>query len=109
MLSIIQIEIFYYYNLDLDNNLYIDFVDLLKRALRLLSTKKKLIDLVWTDKKSDQIEDLVNKYKRKAQINSVTNYSVLLPVFAFQSLITISILTTYSGTANYQLVKIKID
>lgn len=52
----------YCYKLDPDNNLHIDFADLLKKALALLEAKKKLVDLVWTDKKSDQIENLMIKY-----------------------------------------------
>lgn len=30
--------------------------------------------MVWTDKKSDGIEDVVNKYEIKTQISSTTNY-----------------------------------
>ena len=37
-----------------------DFADLLKKALGLLGAKKKLVDLVCTDKKSNCIEDLVD-------------------------------------------------
>lgn len=46
LLSIIQIKIFYYYKLDLDNYLFINFANLLKKILRVLRNKKKLVDLI---------------------------------------------------------------
>lgn len=63
--SIIQIEMFYCYELDPDNDLYMDFANLLKKALELLEAKKKLIDLVQRDKKSNRIEELINKCEKK--------------------------------------------
>ena len=52
-----------------------DFVDLLKKALGLLGAKKKLVDLVRIDKKSDRIENLVEKCKTKTWL------SIILPLY----------------------------
>lgn len=100
---------FYYYELALDDDLYIDFADLLKKALGLLGAKKKLVDLVWTDKKSNRIEDLVNKYEIKTQINSTANYSSFLPVFAFQPSVTMHIPTTYCSISDSRPADNKIN
>ena len=61
-----------------------NFADLLKKALGLLGAKKKLVDLVWTDKKSDRIENLVDKCEKKTQISSTTKYSAFLSKSGFQ-------------------------
>lgn len=100
---------FYCYKLDSDNNLHINFADLLKKALGLLGAKKKLVNLVWIDKKSDQIEDLVDKCKKKTQISSAANYSTILPESALQPLIVTFIPTTFSGVANSWPINKKID
>lgn len=63
--STIQIEMFYCYELDPDNDLYMDFANLLKKALELLEAKKKLIDLVQRDKKSNRIEEFIDKCEKK--------------------------------------------
>lgn len=109
MSSIIWIKIFYHYELDPDNDLHMDFADLLKKALELLGVKKKLVNLVWIDKKSDKIEDLVNKYEVKTQICSPANFSASLPASAFQPSITMPIPTIYSGIADPRPVDSKID
>lgn len=100
---------FYYYKLDSNNNLHIDFINLLKKGLRLLETKKKLVDLVWMDNKSDRIENLIDKYEKKTQISSATKYSIFLPHSTFQLLVAIFIFTIYSGLANFWLIDKKID
>lgn len=100
---------FYCYKLDPDNNLPMDFVNLLKKALGLLGAKKKLVDLVWTDKKSDQIKDLVDKYEKKTQISSAANYSTFLPKSVFQTPVTTLIPITHCGAANSWPVNKKID
>lgn len=74
---------FYRYELDPDDDLNMDFADLLKKALGLLGAKKKLVDLVRMDKKNDRIEDLVDKCEKKTQISSATNYFNPLPESAF--------------------------
>ena len=107
--STIQTEMFYRYELDPDDDLHMDFADLLKKALGLLGAKKKLVDLVRTDKKSDRIEDLVDKCEKKSQISFATNYSAPLPESAFQPPIATLIPTTYSGAADSQPEDKKID
>lgn len=42
-----------------------------------------MVDLVQIDKKSNKIENIVNKYDIKTQISSATKHSASLPVSAF--------------------------
>lgn len=77
-----------------------EFANLLKKALGLLGVKKKLVDLVLTDKKSDQIEDLVDKYKKKTRISFAANYFALLPKSAFQLPVATLIPMTPFGAAD---------
>ncbi len=42
-----------------------EFTNLLKKSLRLLGAKKQMVDIARTDKKSDRIEDPVDKCKKK--------------------------------------------
>ena len=69
----------------------------------------KLVDLVRTDKRSDRIEDLVNKYETKIQISFAANYSAPLPESVFQPPVATRISTTHSGTADSRPVDKKID
>lgn len=107
--STIQTEMFYRYELDPDDHLHMDFADLLKKALGLLGAKKRLVDLVRTDKRSDQIEDLVDKCEKKTRISSAINYSTPLPDSAFQPPVATSIPIIYSGAADPRPVDKKID
>lgn len=107
--STIQTEMFYRYELDPDDDLHMDFADLLKKALGLLGAKKKLVDLVRTDKKSDRIEDLVDKCEKKTRISSAANYSTPLPDSAFQPPVATPMPTTYATTADPRPVDKKID
>lgn len=93
---------FYHYELDPDDDLHMDFTDLLKKAFELLGTKKKLVDLVRTNKKTDRIEDLIDKCKKNNQICSAINHSTPLPESTFQILVAIFINTIYSGLAHFQ-------
>lgn len=86
-----------------------DFADLLKKALKILGAKKKLVDLVWTDKKSDWIENLIDKCEKKTQISFATNYSTFLSKSAFQPPVATFIPITYFGAANSRPVDKKID
>lgn len=109
LLSVIPMELFYYYKLNPDNDLNINFANLLKKTLGFLRTKKKLVDLVQIANKSDQIEDLVNKCEKKTQISFVTNYFTLLPKSAFQPLVATLITKIYFGAVDLQPVDRKID
>lgn len=99
---------FYRYKLDPDDDLYMNFADLLKKALGPLGAKKKLVDLVWTDKKSDWIKDLVDKCENKIRISSAINYSTPLPDSVFQPPVATFIPITYSGAVDPRPVDKKI-
>lgn len=64
---------FYRYKLDPDDNLNMEFADLLKKAIELLRAKKKLACLVHIEKKGQKIENLVEIYDNKTRINSTSN------------------------------------
>lgn len=49
------------YLLDLNDNLNMNFVNLLEKIIRLLRAKKKLANIIQFEKKSYKIEDLVEK------------------------------------------------
>lgn len=91
---------FYRYKLDPDNDLHINFADLLKKALKLLRAKKKLVDLVQTDEKSNRIEDLIDKCEKKTRISFAANYSTPLPNSTFQPPVATSMPTTYTIIAD---------
>lgn len=52
---------FYRYELDSDNDMNMNFDDLLKKAIRHLEAKKKLASLIHVKKKNQEVEDLVQK------------------------------------------------
>lgn len=55
------------------------FIDWLQKTLRLHGAQKQMVNLVITDKKSDWIEDLVDKYEINSRISSsVDNFFFLL-------------------------------
>lgn len=56
---------FYYYDLDLDDDQDIDLGNLLKNTPRLFKVKKQLVNLVFIEKKSNHIQNLVEKYETK--------------------------------------------
>lgn len=49
------------YSLKQDDDLNMDFEDLLKKAKGLLGAKKKLVSTVQVEKKSKRVEDLIEK------------------------------------------------
>ena len=100
---------FYRYKLDPDDNLHMDFTDLLKKALGLLGAKKKLVDLVCTDKRMNRIEDLVDKCEKNTRISSAINHSTLLPESAFQPPVAVPINTVSSSAAHFQPLDKKLD
>lgn len=100
---------FYRYKLDPNDNLHMDFINLLKKALGLLGAKKKLVDLVCIDKKTDHIEDLIDKYEKNIQISSAINHSTFLPKFAFQPPVAVPINITYSNRTHSQSLDKKLD
>ncbi len=68
--STVQTEMFYRYKLDPDDDLEMDFTDLLEKALGLLGAKNQMVNIVRNDKRSDRIEDLVDKCEKKSRIGS---------------------------------------
>lgn len=100
---------FYCYELNPNDDQHMDFTNLLKKLLGLLGVKKKLIDLVRKDKKSDRIEELREKCERKTRISSAIYYSTLLPESVFQSPITTFRNIIYSNAADSWPVDKKIN
>ncbi len=66
-------EMFCRYSLDPDDDLHIDFDDLLKKVMGLLGAKKKLASMVQVEKESQGIEDLVEKCNQRTRISSTPN------------------------------------
>lgn len=65
--SYLQTEMFYRYELDPDDDLKMDFDDLLKKAMGLLGAKKKLASLVQVEKAGQEVENLVGKCDYKPE------------------------------------------
>lgn len=72
-------EMFCRYELDPDDDLNMDFDDLLKKAMGLLGAKEKLASLVQVEKESQGVEDLVEKCDYKTRISSTPNRLVTSP------------------------------
>lgn len=90
---------FHRYKLDPDDDLDKESINLLKKAPRLLRAKKQIMAMVYTDKKNDWIEDLVDKCKKKLGIGSLSNNLTQLSRSAFQSFILSSASIFYSNGA----------
>lgn len=75
--------------MDSDDNLELDFQELLKRIVKILKLRKKLGSIVKSNKRNSQVSDLVNRCDEEALISSSTNPSA--PVFSstFKSSITV--------------------
>lgn len=69
---------FYQYSPDLNDNLNIDFDNLLKKAMGLLGAKQKLVSIVQVEKKSQEVENLVKRYNHKTCISSTFDYVITL-------------------------------
>ncbi len=93
---------FYRYELDLDDDLNIDFDDLSKKTIGLLKAKKKLASLVQVEKKSQEVEDLVEKCDYKTRISS-TPYRLFMrsPIPTFQPPILPTYTPVQTGSADY--------
>lgn len=50
------------YKLDSDDDLKINFDDLLKKIIEPLKAKKKLVNIVQVEKENQEVENLVKKY-----------------------------------------------
>lgn len=100
---------FHHYKLDPDDDLDIESINLLKKAPRLLRAKKQIMAMVYTDKKNDRIEDLVDKCEKKLGIGSLSNNLTQLSRSAFQSFILSSASIFYSNGARVWPAYQKID
>ena len=108
--SHLQTEMFNRYELDPDNDLNIDFDHLLKKAMALLGAKKKLASLVQVEKRSQEVEDLVEKCDYKTRISSIPNRRFMQsPISIFQPPIRPTHTPVQIGSADYQPVDKKID
>ena len=76
----LQNEMFIRYELDPDDDVNIDFDDLLKKAMRLLIVKKKLSNFVHVEKESQGVEDYVIKCECKSRISSNPSCFVMPPL-----------------------------
>lgn len=68
--SHLQTKIIYRYELAPDDDLTMDFDDLLKKVMGLLGAKKELLSLVYVEKEGKGMEDLVGKCDHKTRVNS---------------------------------------
>lgn len=64
---------FYQYELDPNDNLNIEFNDLLKKVIGLLEAKKKLSSLVNIKKEGQEIENFIEKFNYKTCISFTPN------------------------------------
>ncbi len=103
-------EMFYRYSLDLDDDLNIDFDDLLKKAMGFLETKKKLANMVQVKKESQGIEDLVEKCNHRTRISSIFNCVItLFFVSTFQPLNFPAATFVQIANTDYQSIDKNID
>ena len=101
---------FYRYELDPDNDLNMEFDDLLKKAMGLLGAKKKLASLVHVEKEGQEVEDLVEKCDYKTRVSPTPNHLLTPPsVPAYQPPILPAITSVQTSSADYRPVDKKID
>ncbi len=77
-----------------------DFKHPLKKALALLGSKKRRIDLIYTNMKNDRITDLVDKCKQKSKIISTLTTTASFPKSVFYPLIAPGVIATPDLTLN---------
>lgn len=108
--SHLQTEKFYQYELDPNNNLNMEFDNLLKKAMGLLEAKKKLATLVHVKKEDQEVGELVEKCDYKAQISSNPNrLFISLSMPTYQSPILPAVSSFQAGGAEYWPVDKEID
>ena len=106
----LQTEMFYRYELEPNDDVNIDFDDLLKKAMGLLEAKKKLAGLVQVEKKSQRVEDLVEKCDLKTCINSKPGPLLTqTPMQAYPPPICSAPTSVQASGGNYRPVDGKID
>lgn len=80
----IRAELFYASNLDPDDNLELDFQELLQKTVKIVKLNKKLRGMVRSDEKNSQVSDLVTRCDEEALISSPPSISAPLPNSTFR-------------------------
>ena len=80
----IRAELFSASNMDSDDDLELDFQELLKKTIKIVKLRKKLSGMVKSDEKNSQVSDLVDRYDEEALISSPPNPSAPLPASTFK-------------------------
>ena len=80
----IRAELFYASDLDPDDDLELDFQELLQRTIKMIKLKKKLGGMVRSDEKNSQVSDLVDRCDQEALISSPPNAFAPLPASTFR-------------------------
>lgn len=75
--------------MDPDNDLKLDFQELLKKIVKIVKLKKKLSVMVKSDENNSQVSNLVDKYDKEAFISSPPNLSTPLLTSTFKPLIAV--------------------
>lgn len=65
--------LFYASDLDPDNDLKLDFQDLLQKTMKMVKLKKKLGGIIKSDKKNSQVSNLVNRCDEEVFISFSPN------------------------------------
>ena len=73
--------------MDPDNNLELDFQELLKKTVKIVKLRKKLGGIIKSDKNNSQVSNLVDRCDKKAFLSSPPNSFVLFPTSTFKPLI----------------------
>ena len=79
----IRAELFYASDLDPDDDLELDFQELLQKTTKMIKLKKKLGGMVRSDEKNSQVSDLVDRCDQEALIGSPPNAFAPLPASTF--------------------------
>lgn len=89
---------FYLYKLNSNNNLNIKFDNLFKKIIKLLEAKKKLVSLVYIEKKVQKIEAFIEKCNYKTPISFTSNHLLIsLSILLYQSIIFLNIILIQVG------------
>ena len=75
--------------MDFDDDLELDFQELLKKIVKIVKLRKKLGGMVKSNKKNSQVSDLVDRCDKEILISSPLNLSTPLFASTFKPFITI--------------------
>lgn len=77
-------------NIDPDNDIKLYFWKLQKKIVKIVKLRKKLGDMIKSDKKNSQVSELVDRYHKKVLISSPPNPPLSFLASSFKSFITIT-------------------